>query len=305
MKEKEFISVIKQILNSEYIGDDCAYLKDLGIVISQDSLVEDVHFKAEYITPFQLGYKSIMVNLSDIAASGAEPAYLTVSLSLPSNFNNEFIEDFYNGAKIACGNDVRIIGGDITSSDKIYISVCAIGKTCSRNISSRSNAKEGYKIIVSGEHGSGSAGLNVLLKGGKEPEKFIKAHLEPKAQLEFSRNVSTNLNVPYAMMDTSDGLMDALSQMAYESAVLFEVDFDKIPYDKDIKQFKNWRDMVLFGGEDYQLVAVVPQDFDFGTTIGQVKKGYGVDLIIDSDKIHYTKEDVENKIYNHFKKDKE
>ena len=63
--------------------------------------------------------------------------------------------------------------------------------------------------------------------------------------------------------------------------------------------------MVLFGGEDYQLVAVVPQDFDFGTTIGQVKKGYGVDLIIDSDKIHYTKEDVENKIYNHFKKDKE
>ena len=79
MREKEYISSIKQILNSEYIGDDCAYLKDLGIVLTQDSLVEDVHFKRNFITPYQLGYKSIMVNISDIAASGAMPAYLTTN----------------------------------------------------------------------------------------------------------------------------------------------------------------------------------------------------------------------------------
>ena len=73
MNEKELIRIIKLNLNSEYIGDDCAYLKDLGIVVSQDSLIEDIHFRLDLITPFQLGYKSVMVNVSDICASGAEP----------------------------------------------------------------------------------------------------------------------------------------------------------------------------------------------------------------------------------------
>ena len=99
MKEKEFISIIKNTLKSEYIGDDCAYLKDLGIVVTQDSLVEYVHFLRKKITPFQLGYKSVMVNISDIAASGAEPKYLTVSLSLPQDIDNKFIEEFYEGCK--------------------------------------------------------------------------------------------------------------------------------------------------------------------------------------------------------------
>ena len=87
MKEKEFISIIKNTLKSEYIGDDCAYLKDLGIVVTQDSLVENVHFLRKKITPFQLGYKSVMVNISDIAASGGDPKYLTVSISLPSDID--------------------------------------------------------------------------------------------------------------------------------------------------------------------------------------------------------------------------
>ena len=99
MKEQDFIQIIKSILNSPYIGDDCAYLKDFGIVVSQDSLVEDIHFKKEFITPYQLGYKTVMVNISDICASGAKPKYLTISLSLPSNTDNGFVENFYKGAK--------------------------------------------------------------------------------------------------------------------------------------------------------------------------------------------------------------
>ena len=99
MNEKELIKIIKSTLNSAYIGDDCAYLKDLGIVVSQDSLVEDVHFKRDLITPYQLGYKSIMVNISDICASGAEPLYLTVSLSLPEDVDESFVAEFYKGAK--------------------------------------------------------------------------------------------------------------------------------------------------------------------------------------------------------------
>ena len=94
MKEKEFIQIIKSTLESEYIGDDCAYLKDLGIVITQDSLVEDVHFSMKYMTPYQLGYKSVMVNISDICASGAEPKYLTIALSLPKIVDEVFVKEF-------------------------------------------------------------------------------------------------------------------------------------------------------------------------------------------------------------------
>jgi len=320
MKEKEFINIIKNVLQSNYIGDDCAYLKDLDIVVSQDSLVENVHFKRDLISPFQLGYKSVMVNISDICASGAKPKYLTISLSLPNDIDSDFVKEFYEGAKKACltphplSEGVSIVGGDITSADKIYVSVCAIGDAKGRNISSRKNAKEGYKVVVSGLHGSSCTGLKLLLEGKKEPQKFIKAHLEPQAQVELGDKAGSNIKTLYAMMDTSDGLMDALSTIANESRVLLEIDFDKIPHDKDLEQFDLWQDMILFGGEDYGLVAVVPQEFDAGTQIGVAKEGLGVDIIFESchpelvsgshtgqtRKIHYSKQDVENRIFNHF-----
>lgn len=301
MKEKEFITIIKNTLNSPYIGDDCAYLKDLGIVVTQDSLVEDIHFSTKFISAFDLGFKAVMVNVSDVVASGAEPKYLTVSLSLPSNVKEDFVEEFYNGCKKACGNDVQIVGGDITGSEKIYISICAIGKTLGRNISSRKNAKIGQKVIVSGIHGSSSAGLKLLLEGKNFPEKFIKSHINPVAQVEFGKKISTTVKEPYAMMDTSDGLMDGLSTIANESGVLLDIDFDKIPYDKDIEQFENWQDLVLFGGEDYQILATVPQNFQGGFEIGVVKEGLGVNLKLRDKIMHYSKQDVEEKVFNHFK----
>lgn len=301
MKEKEFITIIKNTLNSPYIGDDCAYLKDLGIVVTQDSLVEDIHFSTKFISAFDLGFKAVMVNVSDVAASGAEPKYLTVSLSLPSNVKEDFVEEFYNGCKKACGNDVQIVGGDITGSEKIYISICAIGKTLGRNISSRKNAKIGQKVIVSGIHGSSSAGLKLLLEGKNSPEKFIKSHINPVAQVEFGKNISTTVKEPYAMMDTSDGLMDGLSTIANESGVLLDIDFDKIPHEKDIEQFENWQDLVLFGGEDYQILATVPKNFQGGFEIGVVKEGLGVNLKLRDKITHYSKQDVEEKVFNHFK----
>lgn len=301
MKEKEFITIIKNTLNSPYIGDDCAYLKDLGIVVTQDSLVEDIHFSTKFISAFDLGFKAVMVNVSDVAASGAEPKYLTVSLSLPSNVKEDFVEEFYNGCKKACGDDVQIVGGDITGSEKIYISICAIGKTLGRNISSRKNAKIGQKVIVSGIHGSSSAGLKLLLEGKNSPEKFIKSHINPVAQVEFGKKISTTVKEPYAMMDTSDGLMDGLSTIANESGVLLDIDFDKIPHEKDIEQFENWQDLVLFGGEDYQILATVPQNFQGGFEIGVVKEGLGVNLKLRDKITHYSKQDVEEKVFNHFK----
>lgn len=303
MKEKEFISIIQNTLQSKFIGDDCAYLKDLGIVVTQDSLVEDVHFLRKFITPYQLGKKSVAVNLSDIAASGAKPCYLTISLSLSDDIDNDFIKSFYEGAKSACPQGVEIVGGDITGGDKIYISVCAIGAVQNRNISSRKTAQIGQKVIVSGVHGSSAAGLKLLLSGKTQPQKFIKAHLDPTVQIEFAQNISQYVKENYAMTDTSDGLLDALSNIANESNVVIDADFDKIPYDKDIMCFPDWQDLVLFGGEDYQIVATVPQNFEGGVVIGQVKQSskIGVNLKINGVEKFFTKADVENKIFNHWR----
>ena len=201
MKEQEFIQIIKSTLNSKYIGDDCAYLKDLNILVSQDSLVEDVHFKKNLITPYQLGYKTVMVNISDICASGAKPLYLTISLSLPNDTNSNFIRDFYTGAKDAALG-VEIVGGDITGSDKIYISATAIGSSKGRKISSRSHAKPGYKIIVSGEHGSSAYGLELLLKGNPE---FTKNNIRcSQSHFHIFHTVPSKVDVKDIQIDEKD-----------------------------------------------------------------------------------------------------
>ena len=298
MKEQEFINIIKNTIKSDYIGDDCAYLKDLGIVITQDNLVEDIHFSLNYTNAYKLGYKSAMVNISDVAASGAEPKYLTIGLSLPKTINNQFIEDFYQGIKDA-SQDIEIVGGDITGSEKIMISITAIGTTKNRKISSRSNAQVGYKIIVSGEHGSSGAGLKQLQEGIVNGE-FVEAHLLPKAQIEFSKYIAENINCNYAMMDTSDGLMDALLQISKSSNVLLSVDFNKIPYNKKLESFDDYRDLIFYGGEDYQLIACVPNEFNVPNSyiIGTVKEGFGVE--IDGTKI----DNPENKLFNHFEEQK-
>ena len=296
MKEKELIQIIKSTLNSKYIGDDCAYLKDLQIVVTQDSLVENVHFRLDYTTPYQLGWKSAMVNISDICASGAEPKYLTIALSLPKYIDENFVKEFYEGAKAACG-DVEIVGGDLTGSDKLYISVTAIGNAKDRNISSRSRAKAGYKIIVSGEHGNSAKGLELLQKSSlirEGNEKFLNAHLMPVAQREFSRKISENITQNYAMMDTSDGLADTLIQIAKASGVTICVDTTKIPHDPAIDI-----DTVLYGGEDYQLVAAVPDTLGY-TVIGEIKDG---EAGIEIDGKFYA--NIDEKLYNHFEEKNE
>lgn len=293
--EKELIKLIKTTLNSSYIGDDCAYLKDLGIVISQDSLVEDIHFLRDKISPWQLGWKTASVNISDICASGAQPKYMTVALSLPKEINTEFVKEFYDGLKSAC-DGVEIVGGDITAADKIFISATAIGSDKGRNISSRANAQPGQKIVIAGVHGSSAAGLKLLLEGKSEPEKLIKAHLEPVAQLEFSRKIATAQTDKYAMMDTSDGLMDALSQISEASGVGIDINFDKIPVDEEIKSFTNWQELVLFGGEDYGLVATVDTPLEGAIIIGEITKGSGVTI----DGQLYPKALIDKKIFNHF-----
>jgi len=276
MKEQEFLSVIKSIAGDKYIGDDCAYIKEIGIVLSQDSLVEGVHFSMEYTTPYQLGYKSAMVNISDIAASGALPAYMSVALSLPKDISSEFIKEFYTGLKTA-GENIEIVGGDLTGSDKIMISVSIIGKAGNRRISSRSGAKTGYVVITNGSHGSSAGGLKLLTENKKEPQKLVNAHLMPSAGVEFASQISKNIDKDYAMMDSSDGLADSLYKIAHASNKTLVLDFDKVVYDEELKNSfpDDYENMILYGGEDYKIIAAVPEKFarnlDNAVIIGHVE----------------------------------
>lgn len=283
MKEHDFINIIKEQTNSQYLGDDCAYLKKLNIVVTQDNFVEDIHFKTEWATPYQIGYKAAAVNISDILASGAEPAYISIGLSLPANIDENFIKELYRGIKAGSYN-AEIIGGDITGSDKIFISITAIGKTQGRNISSRANAQNSYIVIASGSFGESSKGLKELQSGLKNTPA-IRTHLEPILDVNFSECISTQIKDKYAMMDTSDGLADALFQIAKASQVKIVT--------KNIEG--------IYGAEDYKLVAAVPKDFlinlDSYIIIGDVVEFDGTYLQIDDKKYcDYN----ELGLYNHF-----
>ena len=307
MQENKLIEIIKNILNSEYINDDCAYLDDLGIVVTQDSLVEDVHFSLDYTSAFQLGYKSVAVNLSDIYASGAEAKYLTCSLSLPKYAGENFVKDFYKGAK-AVNPTVKIVGGDLTSSNKIFISICAIGSTKGRKISSRSNAKKGYKIITNGVHGSSGCGLELLQNGLNMPQKLIMSHLMPKVDDKMSSIISKHITEEYAMIDSSDGLADALYKVSSLSNLCAEIDFDKIPIDEEIKEF-DYENKIFFGAEDYKILAFVPELFliyldehlytEIGTMVEKTDDAFIKVKFKDKVKT-FTQKDIEEKSYKHF-----
>lgn len=267
MKELDFINIIKQQTSSEFLGDDCAFLEKFGAVITQDNFVEDIHFKREWATPYQIGYKACAVNISDILASGGKPEYVTVGVSIPDDIDESFIKELYRGIQ-AGSYGAMVAGGDITGGDKIFISITAIGSTKNRRISSRANAKEGYAVITRGKYGLSSKGLEELINGKTDSEN-IKVHLEPKLSLDFSEQISTKIKSDYAMMDTSDGLADAMFKIAEASNCTIEADsIDG-----------------MFGAEDYNLVAVVPKEFlkeiqDY-YVIGEVKKFCGYYLKIE------------------------
>ena len=287
-KEFEFLKIINNTLSKNaLLGDDCAYLKDYNLVLSADALIEDVHFSLSYMTPYEIGRKALLVNISDILASGGKPKYALIALS--GKLNNDFVKDFYKGInEIALEYDVEIIGGDLTSGNKITISITIMGDTKNRNISSRYYAKPDYIVAVAGCFGSSAKGLEELKKGLKETN-FIQYHKNPILEKEISDSIALNTKYPYAMMDSSDGLVDCIYQISEKSKVKIKINYDLIPRKTENKGY------VLFGGEDYALVGAFHKE-DFKNIkgliqIGICEKGKGIFL---DDKI------IEYKGYNHF-----
>ncbi|MCD8025318.1 MAG: thiamine-phosphate kinase [Candidatus Gastranaerophilales bacterium] len=293
-KENIFLNIInKTISDNSFLGDDCAYIKELNLLASTDALVEDVHFNLSYFTPFELGKKSVLVNVSDILSNGGVPKFITISLS--GNLNENFIEGFYKGADEICQKfDMKIIGGDLTGGDKINVSICILGGTKNRKIPSRKNAKPGYLVFLKGYHGESAMGLKLLLDK-KNPllpveNEFIKAHKEPFLFPEISDRIALNAKFPYAMTDTSDGLYDSLERISLASKVGFRINYDKIQRRIEDKN------LILFGGEDYGLlICLNPKD------AGIVSDVPCIGTVTDDRQILIDNEPVKtNLTFNHF-----
>jgi thiamine-monophosphate kinase len=245
------------------IGDDTAAWECQGKIqlATTDTLVQDVHFLPEYISWEELGYKAIAVNLSDIAAMGGTPQYALVSLCIPGNFNVESIEKLYRGMlNIGVKYDTVIAGGNITSADKLVINVTVHGYT-NNKVLSRSSARPGDKIAVTGYTGLAKAGLMIAkhnLKIDAEAQAlFNRAWNRPEPRIEFGRTL-TECGVSTAI-DISDGLIADLKHICRSSQVNARIELDSIPIHTLLKQYfpDDYISMTLAGGEDYELLFTV------------------------------------------------
>lgn len=316
MKELNLLNIITQKLDdNSYLGNDCAYIDDLGIIVTQDTLVEDVHFSLYTTSPYLLGRKSISVNLSDLAAALATPKYVTVSISLPNTIKDDFIENLYEGINDICReNNIKVVGGDITGSEKVIISVCAIGKKEIKYISERNKAKKDDLVVVTGFFGSSSTGLYSLQNFLLCAETLKEKHLNPIARIKEANILRDIITSDIAIMDASDGLADSLYKIANASKHSIEIDYNKIPIDKEVKDFvkRNNLDIdnfVLWGGEDFELVMCISEetyeklDESLFKCIGRViNKDNNPNVILrnENNSIIINKETFEKKSYNHF-----
>lgn len=263
-KEKEFINIINQILNKDLnedilvgIGDDAAILsenKKNKKVICSDSIVEDIHFKLDYFSFKNVGWKSIAINSSDLAAMGAVPEYFTVSIGVPDHISKKNFEELILGMKECCDSyGGLIVGGDIVKSEKLFISITAIGSLFKMHFLTRDSAKPGDKIAVTGNLGDSLGGLKMLLKH-KTENKLTVSHLRPMPRIiESGKLIEAGVK---CCMDISDGLNNDLSNLSESSKVSMEINVEKIPVSKELKDSfpDNYINIAINGGEDYELL---------------------------------------------------
>ncbi len=259
------------------IGDDCAVFGESGDTLAQqwlittDTLVDLVHFDRQWHSPELLGRKSIAVNLSDIAAMGGTPRFVLLSLCLPPALDAQWLQRWFSGAReIMAEYGCVLIGGDTVAGRDLVISVTVIGEACGRQIVYRSGARPGDIVYVSGPLGSAAGGLALLQKAKwQEPspeqwpqwQALLDAHLNPAPQIKLGQYLAGSGAVT-AMQDISDGLATDLAHICQESGTGSTVYADRLPSlpvldlaAAFVAQEK--LDLVLKGGEDYQLLFTV------------------------------------------------
>ncbi len=255
------------------LGDDAAVLKldgDREWVLSCDASIEDVHFRLATHPADSVGYKSLMRAASDLAAMGAQPRYFLLTISLPAKLTGRWLDDFLRGmARAARSLGIRAIGGDTTSGANVSIDVTVIGELASGRAVTRSGARIGDYIYVSGKLGRAELGLELTL-AGRRPDavvrEFVVAHLYPKARIELGAWLAKR-GVASAMMDLSDGFSTDLARLCKASGVGARIERAviprvRIPADAAKKLAIPKVDplyLALHGGEDYELLFTVPE----------------------------------------------
>ncbi len=301
------------------VGDDAAIIfnEDLQTVISTDILIEGVHFDLTYVPLRHLGYKSVIVNLSDIYAMNAQPKQILVSIALSNRFKLEAIEELYSGMLAACKKyKVDLVGGDTTSSlSGLVISITAIGGVKKEDITYRNGAKESNLLCVSGDLGGAYMGLQILEREKsvfKENPKLqpdlegkdylLERQLKPEARKDIIDTLNSIGIKPTAMIDVSDGLSSEILHLCSQSEVGVELYEEKIPIDsltyETAREFNLDPTLCsLSGGEDYELLFTVDiseyeklkNSMDI-TIIGHITdKAKGYNMISKSGTVHELK----------------
>lgn len=287
--EQALLKRLYQFCPKDLVGDDAALLSVTpghSLVVTTDMLIDTVHFSDQTTSPIDVGWRSAAANLSDLAAMGAEPLGITVGLGLPGHLPVKWLEDLYQGMVDCLQHyNTAIVGGDVCRSSVATVSITAFGQVLPHQAITRSNAKPGDAIVVTGVHGASRAGLELLLNPDLQRSlsveactRLIQAHQRPKPRLDVipivrdllehqtldsetkSGKQSETKSGAIAGMDSSDGLADAVLQICRASQVGARLIRDRLPISPDVTFVPRATaiDWALYGGEDFELVLCLP-----------------------------------------------
>ena len=298
------------------IGDDCAVMPlpggRLGL-LTTDISVESVHFKREYSTPADIGYKAMMGNISDIASMGGRALYALVSLGIPHEEEEEYALGIYDGLlEAASAAGVEVAGGDLSRSPHVVVNIALYGDVDENGIVYRKGAREGDFIYVTGHLGNSRAGLELLSEGAPAEGEYsvlVNGHRRPTARHDIVRDIIAQFS-PTSMIDVSDGLLSDLGHLCGAGSVGFSLLSEKIPVTKALDRYarergRNPLEYALESGEEYELLFTSQKQLattmsltinDIPVTfIGEIiREGYH---LLDSGKIN----EISVKGYDHFK----
>ena len=269
MNEFEIIDQISKRNHQAGIGDDCSVVefndKDY-LVTTTDLLVENIHFRLSTTSLKDLGYKTLAVNISDIAAMAAKPLWAHLSLALPSHMKQEQVEEFLQGFyELSDPYGIQLMGGDLSQSPSdLFINLTLSGRVAKEGIKRRSDFQVGDGLFVTGHLGESAAGLRLLEKEAPF-NSLTQKHRRPDIHLKQAWLLGESSRV-HGMMDLSDGLLSDLERAAESSSCGFDVALEELPLSRDLKDIceqKNWDpvELALAGGEDYCLLFSAESSF--------------------------------------------
>lgn len=306
------------------IGDDASVTeiqRGRLLLSTSDALIEDVHFDLRFISAYNLGKKSLAVNISDIAAMGGTPRFFLISMGIPSKISVEFVDEFVSGLRETANSfQTYVVGGDtFFSPEKLNINITLLGEAFPGNVIYRDNAHIGDQIFVTGNLGDSALGLKILMNRkelSKVEERFkdlVERHCNPTPRAAEGRLIAEN-RLASAMIDISDGLISDLGHICEQSKVGAKIWLEKLPTSEVFQKYSHEfadrpMDLALCGGEDYELLFTVDRgNVDLlnrmknrfktkVTHIGEViKPGEGITVLDDSGKRYI----VEKKGFDHF-----